>query len=139
MHWESWIEDAHRVGGGGGRVGSCICGQKKQHSEDPVGGLHSHDSANDGLLQISGRPAVFLIGCFFSLLITYDHVDLTRVHDNSSANISGKNKKKRKGGTDTQGRGKAGGRAEAEFGKRARREGKGESWSLTVAQERQAP
>lgn len=81
--------------------------KKKQHSEDPVGGLHSHDSANDGLLQISGRPAVFLIGCFFSLLITYDHVDLTRVHDNSSANISGKKKeKKRRDGYTGEGEGR---------------------------------
>lgn len=47
----SWIEDAHRGEGGGGEWDR-ICSKKKPTkkktlSEDPVGGLHSHDNAND--------------------------------------------------------------------------------------------
>lgn len=48
----SWIEDAHRgEGGRRGRSGIVSAVKKKTTkktlSEDPVGGLHSHDSAND--------------------------------------------------------------------------------------------
>lgn len=74
--------------------------------------------------------SISLAAFFFCLiLITYDHVDLTRVHDNSTANISGK--KKKKGGIGYTGRD---GRQVAGRGEKGK-----ESWSLTVAQERQAP